>query len=75
MYFDNNFSISIQELNPLLPSVKYKGSPVKNFDFNLRSIIKKVSYGRHDYESVDDKSISLAMSRKTKKKRIRAVEG
>ena len=36
-------------------------------------IIKKISYERRDYGSVDDKSL-LAMSRKTTKKRIQAVK-
>ena len=38
-------------------------------------IIKKISYERRDYESVDEKSLSWAMSRKTTKKRIQAVKG
>ena len=29
-----------------------------------RGIIKKISYERHDYESVDEKSLSKVMSRK-----------
>ena len=31
----------------------------------LEGIIKKISYERRDYESVDEKSLSQAMSRKT----------
>ena len=31
-------------------------------------IIKKMSYERRDYESVDEKSLSYAVSRKTTKK-------
>ena len=41
----------------------------------LEGIIKKISYERRDYESVDEKSLSWAMSRekkKRKKKRIQA---
>ena len=38
-------------------------------------IIKKNFYERRDYESVDEKSLSQAMSRKTTKKRIKAVKG
>ena len=34
----------------------------------LEGIIKKISYERRDYESVDEKSLSKAMSRKTMKK-------
>ena len=41
----------------------------------LEGIIKKISYERRDYESVDKKSLSWAMSRKTTKKRIQAVKG
>ena len=41
----------------------------KNFNFNLgkeSSKKKKKSYDRHAYESGDEKSLSLAMSRKKK---------
>ena len=41
----------------------------------LEGIIKKISYERRDHESVDEKSLSWAMSRKTTKKRIQAVKG
>ena len=34
----------------------------------LEGTIKKISYECRDYESVDEKSLSLAMSRKTTKK-------
>ena len=34
----------------------------------LEGIIKKISYERRDYESVDEKSLSWAISRKTMKK-------
>ena len=30
----------------------------KNFDFDLRRVIKKISYERRAYESVDEKSLS-----------------
>ena len=30
----------------------------KTFDFNFSWIIKKISYERRDYESVDEKSLS-----------------
>ena len=40
----------------------------------LEGIIKKISYERRDYESVDEKSLSWAMSRKTMKKRIQTVK-
>ena len=41
----------------------------------LEGIIKKISYERRDYESVDEKSLSEAMSRKTTKRRIQALKG
>ena len=42
----------------------------------IEGIIKKISCERRDYESVDEKSLSYAMSRKTtKKKRIQALKG
>ena len=49
----------------------------KTFDFTFRSRDhqKKKSYERRDYESVDEKSLSKAMSRKTTKKRIQEVKG
>ena len=34
-----------------------------------------MSYERRDYESVDEKSLSYAMSGKTMKKKIQAVKG
>ena len=40
-----------------------KGSSKKNF------------YERHDYKSVDEKSLSYAMSRETMKKRIQDKKG
>ena len=45
----------------------------QNFDFNLRRDHEKNSYECRDYESVDENS--LAMSRKTTKKRIHALKG
>ena len=54
--------------NPFPPSVRvHMASLSKNFDFNLRRDHQKISYDRRDYESVDEKSQSLAMSRKTTK--------
>ena len=40
----------------------------ENFDFNLRMDHQKIFYERRDYESVDGKSLSYAMSLKTTKK-------
>ena len=44
-------------------------TPTKNFDFNLRKDYQKNSYERRAYESVDEESLSLAVSRKTMKKK------
>ena len=46
----------------------------QNLDFNIRRIIKK-NYELRDYESVDETSLSYAMSRKTTKKKNQAVKG
>ena len=59
---------------PLLP-IAYKSARIiwQNFESKiLEGIIKKISYERRDYESVEEKSLSQAMSRKTTKKRIQA---
>ena len=59
-------------LTLFLLACPYIGPLSKNFDFNLRRDHKKKSYERHDYESVDEKSLSWAMFRKTiKKKKFR----
>ena len=42
----------------------------QNLDFNLRRDHQKTFYERRDYESVDEKSLSQAMSRKNTKKKI-----
>ena len=46
---------------------------------NLEGVIQKNSYERRDYESVDEKSLSLATSKKKKKKkskkRIHSLKG
>ena len=57
--------------NPLLP-IAYKSARIDKISI-LKSevIIKKISYERHDYESVEEKSLSQAMSRKTMKKEFR----
>ena len=63
-------------INPLLP-IAYKSARIDKISIlKLEGIIKKISYERRDYESVDEKSLSWAMSRKTtKKKRIQALKG
>ena len=41
----------------------------------LEGIIKKISYERRDYKSVDEKNLSLSMSRKTTKKKNSVIKG
>ena len=45
------------------------------FDFNFRRIIKKISYERRDYESVNEKIDLSLCPEKLQKKRIQAVKG
>ena len=61
--------------NPLVP-IAHKSARIDKISIlKLEGIIKKISYERRDYESVDEKSLSKAMSRKTMKKRIQALKG
>ena len=62
-------------INPLLPIAHKSARIDKILILILEGIIKKISYERRDYESVDEKSLSKAMSRKTTKKRIQALKG
>ena len=72
----NNKNIKQQHIiNPFPPSVPIWHRLAKLSILILEGIIKKFSYERRDYESVDEKSLSLAMSRKTTKKRIQEVKG
>ena len=62
-------------INPLLP-IAHKSARIDKISIlKLEGIIKKISYERRDYESVDEKIRSKAMSRKTTKKRIQALKG
>ena len=62
-------------LHPLLP-IMYKSARIDKISIlKLEGIIKKISYERRDYESVEEKSLSQAMSRKTTNKRIQALKG
>ena len=66
---------AIRFVNPLLP-IAHKSAQIDKISIlKLEGIIKKISYERRDYESVDEKSLSKAMSRKTTKKRIQALKG
>ena len=65
----------ISHFNPLLP-IAHKSARIDKISIlNLEGIIKKISYERRDYESVDEKSLSEDMSQKTTKKRIQALKG
>ena len=46
----------------------------KNYDFKIKRDHQQKSYESCDYESVDGKSLSLAMSQKTMKKEFRIQE-
>ena len=45
-------------INPLLPSAANMRRSAKILILILEGIIKKISYERRDYESVDEKSLS-----------------
>ena len=63
------------KFNPLLP-IAHKSAQIDKISIlKLEGINKKISYERRDYESVDEKSLSKAMSRKTTKKIIQALKG
>ena len=61
--------------NPLVPSAHKSVRIAKISILKLEGIIKIISYERRDYESVDENSLSKAMSRKTTKRRIQALKG
>ena len=54
----------------------YKSARIDKISIlKLEGIIKKISYERRDYESVDKKSLSqLCLDKTTKKKRIQALK-
>ena len=45
-------------INPLVPSAHKSVRIAKISNLKLEGIIKKISYERRDYESVDEKSLS-----------------
>ena len=63
------------KINPLVPSAHKSVRIAKILILKLEGIIKKISYERRDYESVDENSLSEALSRKTTKRRIQALKG
>ena len=65
----NNYPIH----NPLVPSAQKSVRIDKISILKLEGIIKIISYERRDYESVDEKSLSLAKSRKKTEIRIQAL--
>ena len=65
----------VTSINPLVPSAHKSVRISKISILKLEGIIKKISYERRDYESVDENSLSEAMSRKTTKRRIQALKG
>ena len=46
------------DFNPLVPSAHKRVRKAKILILKLEGIIKKISYERRDYESVDKKSLS-----------------
>ena len=58
-------------VNPSVPNAHKKCKNYKNFDAKIRRDYQKNSYDRRNYESVDEKSLSKVMSRKTTKKEFR----
>ena len=59
----------INFFNPLLP-IAHKSARIDKISIlKLEGIIKKLSYERRDYDSVDEKSLSKAMFRKTIRKK------
>ena len=56
--FQTNSRLFKPILNPLLPSVHKSARFGKILILKLEGIIKKISYERRDYESVDEKSLS-----------------
>ena len=62
-------------LQPFTAYYVQKCTNWQNFDSEIRRDHQKISYERRDYVSVEKKSLSQAMSRKTMKKRIQALKG
>ena len=62
----------LYRLNHLVPSAHKSARIAKISILKLEGIIKQISYERRDNELVDEKRLSLAMSRKTTIKRIQA---
>ena len=67
--------ISLMYYNPLVPSAHKSVRISKISILKLEGIIKKISYERRDYESVDENSLSEAMSRKNYEKKNSGTKG
>ena len=67
--------ILITQYNPFPPSVPIWHRLAKFFILILDGIVKKNFYERRDYESVDEKSLSWAMSRKNDGKKNSGGKG
>ena len=61
--------------NPLLPNVPQMERLAKILILVQEGFIQNISCERRDYESVDEKILSEAMSQKNYEKRIQAVKG
>ena len=67
-YFLNTFLYYFQNI-VLIHSIHYKLATFdRNYDFKIRRDDQKISYERRVYESVDDNSLSKAISQKTDEK-------
>ena len=70
LFWYNKFSLSCYKISL---TQFYPALPIGNV--NLIRDHQKISYKRCDYESVDEKSLSYAMSRKTTKKEFGTQKG
>ena len=69
------FYAKLIQINPFPPSVPVWHRLAKLSIFILEGIIKKISYERRDYESVNEKSLSWAMSRKNDERKNSGGKG
>ena len=68
-------AINCAYFNPLLP-IAHKSARIDKISIlKLEGIIKKISYECRDYESVDEKSLSKAISRKNYEKKNSGTKG
>ena len=62
-------------IKPLTAYCVQKCTNWQKFDSEIRRDHQKISYERRNYVSVEKKSLSQVMSRKTTNKRIQALKG